>query len=63
MVAGRRLWGCNEERSAQHQAGCGGDLGIEGVIKDGLRAREARRLAARIEARWEIDEEDHGEAE
>jgi hypothetical protein len=63
MVAGRRFWGCNEERAAQHQACRGGDLGIEAVVKDGLGTREARRLAAGIEAGREIDKEDHGEAE
>jgi hypothetical protein len=63
MVAGRRLWGCNEQHSAQHQAGRGGNLGIEGVIKDGLGAGEARRLRTYVEASWEIDKEDHGKAD
>jgi len=63
MVAGRRFWGCNEERSAQHQAGRGGNLGIEAVVEDGLGAGEARRLAAGIEPGREVDEEDYGEAE
>jgi hypothetical protein len=63
MVAGRRLWGRNEERSAQHQAGRGGDLGVEAVVEDGLGTGEARRLAAGIDACRQIDEEDDGEAE
>ena len=63
MVAGRRLWGCNEERSAQHQAGRGGDLGIEAVVEDGLGAGEARGLCADVEAGGKVDEQDHGETE
>ncbi len=63
MVAGRRFWGCNEERSAQHQAGRGGDLGVEAVVEDSLGTGEARRLVARVEAGREINEEDDGEAE
>jgi hypothetical protein len=63
MVAGRRLWGRNEERSAKHQACRGGDLGVEAVVEDGLGTGEARGLAAGIEAGRQVDEEDHSEAE
>ncbi len=63
MVAGRRLWSEDEQHSAQHQAGGSGDLGIEAVVEDGLCAGEARGLGAHVEARRQVDEEDHGEAE
>jgi elongation factor G len=63
MVAGRRLWGYNEERAAQHQARSGGDLGVEAVIEDRLGAGEAGRLGAGVEAGRQVDEEDDGQAE
>jgi len=63
MVAGRRLWGRNEERAAQHQAGGGGDLGVEAVIEDRFGAGEAGGLDTRIEADRQIDEEDDREAD
>jgi hypothetical protein len=63
MVAGRRLWGHNEQRAAEHQAGRGGDLGVEAVVEDRLRAGEARCLDAGVEAGREVDREDQSEAE
>ncbi len=63
MVAGRGFWSHNEERSAQHQAGRGGDLGVEAVVENGLGAGEARGLGTHVEAGGKVDEEDHGEAE
>jgi hypothetical protein len=63
MVAGRRFWGHNEERTAQHQAGGGGDLGVETGTEDRLGAGESGGLRARVEAGRKIDEEDDGEAE
>jgi len=63
MVAGRRFWGHNEERTTKHQTGCGGDLGIEAVKEDSLRAGEARSLDAGIDPRRQVDQQDHGEAE
>jgi len=63
MVAGRRSWGHNEQRSSQHQASRRGDLGVEAVVDDGLRSREAGGRRADVEARRQIDEERHGEAE
>ncbi|HEY8810532.1 MAG TPA: hypothetical protein VIM28_10985 [Solirubrobacterales bacterium] len=63
MVAGRRFWGHSEERAAQHQAGGGGDLGIEAVVEDRLGAGEAGRLDTRVEAGRQVDEEDDGKAD
>ncbi len=63
MVAGRRLWGHNEEKPAQHQSRRGGDLGVEAVVEDRLGAGEAGGLSARVEAGRQVDEEDDGEAE
>ena len=63
MVAGRRLWGCNEQRAAQHQARRSGDLGIEAVVENRPGAGEARGLGAAVEPRRQVDQEDHGEAE
>ncbi len=63
MVAGCRLWGHNEECAAEHQAGCRGDLGIEAVVEDRLRSGEAGCLGAGVEARRQVDQERHGDAE
>jgi hypothetical protein len=63
MVAGRRFWGHNEQRAAQHQARRRRDLGIEAVIEDCLGAGEAGGLGARVESGRQVDQEDDGEAE
>jgi hypothetical protein len=63
MVAGRRLWGCNEERSAQNQACGSGDLSVEAVVEHRLGAGEARGLRTYIETVRKIDQQDYGEAE
>ena len=63
MVAGRRSWGQHEERAAEHQAGCGGDLGVEAVVEDRLGTGEARCLGTGVETGRQVDQEDHGEAE
>jgi hypothetical protein len=63
MVAGRRFWGHNEQCATEHQAGGGGDLGVEAVVEDRLRAGKARRLDAGVEAGREVDQEDQPEAE
>jgi elongation factor G len=63
MVAGGGFWGDNEERTAQHQAGGGGDLGVEAVVEDGLGAGEARGLDTRVEPGRQVDQKDHGETE
>ncbi len=63
MVAGRRFRGHNEQGTAEHQTGCGGDLGVEAVIEDRLGPRKTRRLFADVEAGGQIDQEDDREAE
>ncbi len=63
MVAGRRLWGHNEERTAEHQPGCGGDLGVEAVVQDRLRSREEGGLGAGVQPCRQVDQEDDGKAE
>jgi hypothetical protein len=63
MVAGRRSWGHNEERATQHQAGGGGDLGVETVEENRLGAGEARGLGAHVEPGRQVDEEDDGKAD
>jgi elongation factor G len=63
MVAGGGFWGDNEERAAQHQAGGGGDLGVEAVVENRLGAGEAGGLDTRIEAGRQVDEEDDGKAD
>jgi hypothetical protein len=63
MVAGRRFWGHSEERTAQHQACGGGDLGIEAVVENCLGAGEAGGLNPRVEPRRQVDEEDDGKAD
>jgi hypothetical protein len=57
MVAGRRLRGQDEKRSAQHQTGSGGELRVEAGVEDGRCPGEARRLGARVEAGGHVDEE------
>ncbi len=63
MVAGRRFWGENEERAAQHQARGGGDLGIEAVVEDRLGAGKARRLDTHVKSGRQVDKKDDGEAD
>jgi hypothetical protein len=63
MVAGRRFWGHNEERTTEHQAGGSGDLGVEPVIEDCLRSREERGLGAGVEPGRQVDQQDDGKAE
>jgi hypothetical protein len=63
MVAGRCLWSDDEQRPAQHQAGGGGYLGVEGVVEDGLGAGEAGCLRADVGSGGEVDQQHHGEAE
>ena len=63
MVAGRRLRGEYEQRSAQHQARRGGDLGVEAVVEDGACAGEAGGWPAVVETGRQVDEEDDGETE
>jgi hypothetical protein len=63
MVAGRCFRGEDEQGAAEHQAGGGGDLGVEAVVEDGGGAGEARGLLARVEPRRQVDQEDNREAE
>ncbi len=63
MVAGRRLWGHNEQRASQNQACRGGYLGVEAVVENRLGSGEAGRLGTGIEAGRQVDEENHREAE
>jgi len=63
MVAGGGFWGHNEERAAEHQAGCGSDLRVEAVVKDSLGPGETRGLDTGVEAGRQVDEEDHGKAD
>ncbi|HEU4944219.1 MAG TPA: hypothetical protein VFT10_03570 [Solirubrobacterales bacterium] len=63
MVAGCRFRGHNQERAPQHQAGRGGDLGVEAVQEDRGRAGEARGLLTGVEPRGQIDEENDRGAE
>jgi hypothetical protein len=63
MVAGRRFWGRNEERSPQHQPGSRSDLGVEAVVEHGLGTGEAIGRGADVLATREVDEEDDQEAE
>jgi hypothetical protein len=63
MVAGRCLWGEDEHRAAEHQAGRGGDLGVEAVVEDGSGAGEARGLGASVETGRQVDQKDDREAE
>jgi hypothetical protein len=63
MVAGRRLWGHNEEKAAQHKTGRSGDLSVKAVVENRLGAGEARCLASHVEAGGQVDQKNHGEAE
>jgi hypothetical protein len=63
MVAGRRLWGEDEQQPAQHHAARGGDLGVVALGEDGVGTREARQLGGRVEAGRPVDEEDDPDAE
>ena len=63
MVAGRRLWGGNEEQRAQHQPRERGDLAIETIPQDGRRAGEPGGLFAGVEPGREIDQEGYRQAE
>jgi hypothetical protein len=63
MVAGRRLWGRNKQRPAQHQPCCCGDLSVEAVGEDRLGAGEARGLGTDVEPGWQVDQEAHGKAQ
>jgi hypothetical protein len=63
MVAGRRFWGHNEQHTTQHQPRCRGDLGVETVVENGLRAGETGRLDTGIQPRRQVDEKHDGEAE
>jgi hypothetical protein len=63
MVAGCRLRGQDEKRSAQHQAARRGKLGVEAVLQDCRRSGEARGLDALVEAGGHVDEERDREAE
>jgi hypothetical protein len=44
MVAGCRLWGEDEQRTAEHHAPRRGDLGVEAVGEDRLGTGEASQL-------------------
>jgi hypothetical protein len=63
MVAGRSLWGEDEQEASHHQARGGGQLGVEALVEDGAGAGEARGLRPGVEAGPHVDGEDHGEAE
>ena len=63
MVAGRRLWGDDEERAAEHQPRSGGELGVEAVLEHRGRAGEHRRLFADVESLRPVDEKDDEGAE
>jgi hypothetical protein len=63
MVAGRRLWGHNEQRATQHQA-CGRcDLSVEAVVENRFGAGESRGLGTGVEAGWEVNEKGNRKAE
>jgi hypothetical protein len=63
MVAGRRLWGEDEQQAAEHHAPGRGDLGVEALGEDGFRAREAGQLGGRVEAGGPVDEQDDRDAQ
>jgi hypothetical protein len=63
MVAGRCFWGQDEQHSGQHQPGRAGELAVEAAVEDPGGAGELRGLLAGVEARRQVDDEDHGEAE
>ena len=58
MVASRRLWGEDKQRSAQHQARRRGELGVEALLEDGGRSGEEGGLRSGVEAGGPVDEED-----
>ncbi|MGC1852573.1 MAG: hypothetical protein WA687_09070, partial [Solirubrobacterales bacterium] len=63
MVAGRRLWGHNEQDATQHQTGRRRDLGIEAVVEDRLGTGETRGRCTRVQPGGQIDQKDDREAE
>ncbi|HEY1354740.1 MAG TPA: hypothetical protein VGF09_00350, partial [Solirubrobacterales bacterium] len=62
MVAGRGSRSENQQQSAEHQPGRGGELRVVPALQHGGRPREARRLGAGVEPGGPVDEEGHGEA-
>ncbi len=58
MVAGCRLWGEDEQQSADHQPGGGGQLGVEALLEHRGRTGEERGLRAGVEPGRPVDQED-----
>ncbi len=62
MVAGRRFWGEEEQRSTQHHSGRGGELRVKALDQDGLCTGEAGELGVGVETRRSVDDENDGGA-